>query len=77
MAKTTDADVKPPEHPAPKAVIRAPVLTCVLPFSAWGQTYNVGDVVDPTKWEGVSEVDAEQSLSNRMTNGFVKFARPE
>jgi len=72
-AKTDDDK----DAPAPKAVIRAPVLVCVVPFHAWGQSYNVGDVVDPTKWEGVKENEAETAIQNRMTNGFIKFARPE
>lgn len=77
MAKTKSDAPDAPDAPDVAPAVRAPVIKCVVPFNAFGCVYNTGDVVDPTQWEKVDAHEAEVALQNRMTNGFVKFARPE
>ena len=42
-------------------------VRCREPFSAWGRTYAVGDVVDGAAWPDPSAV------ATRLANGFLEF----
>lgn len=48
----------------------AAVLRCILAFSAWGNDYSEGGVVDPSNWP---EELRKETVVNRLTNGFVEW----